>query len=189
METVDRYGKVMEAEAEQKYLNLLEQQIAEGSYRPDWASLAGAPVPDWFLREKLGIFLHWGLYSVPACTNEWYSRNMYIKGMPAYEHHRKTYGEQREFGYKDFIPLFRAERFDPASWMQFFKEAGAGYVFPVAEHHDGFQMYESELSHWNAKEMGPKRDLLGELKSAAESCGLQFCTSSHRAEHWFFMGH
>lgn len=189
METVDRYGRVMEAEAEQKYLNLLEQQIAEGSYRPDWASLAGAPVPDWFLREKLGIFLHWGLYSVPACTNEWYSRNMYIKGMPAYEHHRKTYGEQREFGYKDFIPLFCAERFDPASWMQFFKEAGAGYVFPVAEHHDGFQMYESELSHWNAKEMGPKRDLLGELKSAVESCGLQFCTSSHRAEHWFFMGH
>ena len=150
METVDRYGRVMEAEAEQKYLNLLEQQIAEGSYRPDWASLAGAPVPDWFLREKLGIFLHWGLYSVPACTNEWYSRNMYIKGMPAYEHHRKTYGEQREFGYKDFIPLFCAERFDPASWMQFFKEAGAGYVFPVAEHHDGFQMYESDLSHWNA---------------------------------------
>lgn len=94
--------------AEQKYLKLLEQQIAEGSYRPDWASLAGAPVPDWFLREKLGIFLHWGLYSVPACTNEWYSRNMYIKGMPAYEHHRKTYGEQREFGYKDLIPLFRA---------------------------------------------------------------------------------
>lgn len=90
METVDRYGRVMEAEAEQKYLNLLEQQIAEGSYRPDWASLAGAPVPDWFLREKLGIFLHWGLYSVPACTNEWYSRNMYIKGMPAYEHHRIT---------------------------------------------------------------------------------------------------
>ena len=118
LETVDRYGRVMEAEAEQKYLNLLEQQIAEGSYRPDWASLAGAPVPDWFLREKLGIFLHWGLYSVPACTNEWYSRNMYIKGMPAYEHHRKTYGEQREFGYKDFIPLFRAERFDPASWWR-----------------------------------------------------------------------
>ena len=76
METVDRHGRVMEVEAEQKYLNLLEQQIAEGSYRPDWASLAGAPVPDWFLREKLGIFLHWGLYSVPACTNEWYSRNM-----------------------------------------------------------------------------------------------------------------
>ena len=112
------------------------------------------------LREKLGIFLHWGLYSVPACTNEWYSRNMYIKGMPAYEHHRKTYGEQREFGYKDFIPLFCAERFDPASWMQLFK-AGAGYVFPVAEHHDGFQMYESELSHWNAKEMGPKRSSRG----------------------------
>lgn len=176
-------------EHEKKYLTRMEKVIAQGPYRPDWDSLMQAKVPAWFLREKLGIFLHWGVYSVPAHSNEWYSRNMYIEGMPAYEHHRKTYGPQSEFGYKDFIPLFRAEHFDPEEWMKLFREAGAGYVFPVAEHHDGFQMYESGLSHWNAKEMGPCRDVLSEIKEQAEKHGMQFCTSSHRAEHWFFMGH
>lgn len=85
--------------------------------------------------------------------------------------------------------MFHAEKFDPAEWVRLFKEAGAGYVFPVAEHHDGFQMYKSELSHWNSAEVGPKRDVLGELKAEIEKQGLTFCTSSHRAEHWFFLGH
>jgi alpha-L-fucosidase len=179
----------MTTEAEQKYLALVDKVIAQGPYSADWDSLAKAKQPDWFNEQRLGIFMHWGLYSVPANSNEWYSRNMYIKGMPAYEHHIKTYGPQNEFGYKDFIPLFQAENFDPKEWIRLFREAGAGYICPVAEHHDGFQMYESELSHWNAKEMGPKRDVIGELKQAAEEEGLVFCTSSHRAEHWFFMGH
>jgi alpha-L-fucosidase len=176
-------------EKEKEYLELVDRVIEEGPYRPDWGSLGESPMPQWFLREKLGIFIHWGLYSVPANSNEWYSRNMYIKGMPAYEHHQKTYGSQKDFGYKDFIPMLTAEKFDPAEWIRLFKEAGAGYVFPVAEHHDGFQMYESELSDWNAVDMGPRRNILGELKKEAESQGLIFCTSSHRAEHWFFMGH
>lgn len=175
--------------AEAYYLNLIEEVNAKGPYRPQWDSLMQARVPSWFEREKLGIFVHWGIYSVPAFSNEWYSRNMYKQGMPAYEHHRVTYGAQSEFGYKDFIPMFTATRFDPQEWIRLFREAGAGYVFPVAEHHDGFQMYASELSRWNAKEMGPKRDVLGELKRASEECGMKFCTSSHRAEHWFFMGH
>jgi alpha-L-fucosidase len=179
----------MTNEAEQKYLALVDKVVAQGPYRADWDSLGQSRQPDWFLEQRLGIFMHWGLYSVPACANEWYSRNMYIKGMPAYEHHIKTYGPQSEFGYKDFIPLFKAEKFDPKEWISLFKQAGAGYICPVAEHHDGFQMYESELSHWNAKEMGPHRDVIGELKNAAELAGLVFCTSSHRAEHWFFMGH
>lgn len=177
------------AEAKEYYSNLLEQGIKKGPYEPNWDSLMQAKVPSWFEQEKLGIFIHWGLYSVPAFSNEWYSRNMYKQGMPAYEHHRKTYGEQSKFGYKDFIPLFRAEQFSPETWITLFKEAGAGYIFPVAEHHDGFQMYESTLSHWNAKEMGPERDILMELKEQAVKQGMKFCTSSHRAEHWFFMGH
>lgn len=175
--------------AEKEILEIMDRIIAQGPYEPTWASLMTAPVPEWFRREKLGIFVHWGLYSVAANSNEWYSRNMYIKGMPAYEHHIKTYGPQKAFGYKDFIPLFTAEKFDPEEWMTLFKNVGAGYVFPVAEHHDGFQMYASRLSDWNAADMGPKRDVLGELKSAAERQGLVFCASSHRAEHWFFMGH
>ena len=174
---------------EKYYLDYMEQVIAEGPYRADWDSLSEAEAPAWFGRERLGIFVHWGLYSVPANSNEWYSRNMYIKGMPAYEHHVKTYGPQSQFGYKDFIPMFTAEGFDAKEWVKLFKEAGAGYIFPVAEHHDGFQMYDSDLSKWNVVQMGPHRDLLGEWKQAAEAEGLTFCTSSHRAEHWFFMGH
>ncbi|MFD1392448.1 alpha-L-fucosidase [Lacticaseibacillus jixianensis] len=162
---------------------------AQGKYQPNWESLSRMPVPAWFKQAKFGIFTHWGLYTVPEYSNEWYSRNMYIKGMPAYEHHIKTYGPQKDFGYKDFIPLFTAKKFDPQAWVALFKRAGAKYYFPVAEHHDGFQMYKSDLSHWNAAEMGPKRDLLGELRQAALGVGLHFCTSNHRAEHWWFMGH
>ena len=179
----------MNPNKEKELLQIVEQVIAEGPYEPEWDSLMKAPVPDWFRKQRLGIFIHWGLYSVPANSNEWYSRNMYIKGMPAYEHHIKTYGPQKDFGYKDFIPLFKAEKFDPKEWISLFCQAGAGYVFPVAEHHDGFQMYKSELSDWNAAQMGPKRDVLGELAKEAEAAGLTFCTSSHRAEHWFFMSH
>ena len=174
---------------ETELLETVERVIAQGPYEAAWASLMTAPVPAWFRQRRLGIFVHWGLYSIPACSNEWYSRTMYIEGMPAFDHHVKTYGPQKEFGYKDFIPLFTAERFDAGEWMDLFREAGAGYVFPVAEHHDGFQMYGSELSAWNAVNMGPKRDILQEWKDAAERRNLMFCTSSHRAEHWFFMGH
>ena len=171
------------------YLEKIDREIAAGPYKDTWESLSAWKLPAWFPKAKFGIFVHWGLYTVPEKTNEWYSRNMYIKGMPAYEHHIKTYGPQKEFGYKDFIPLFTAEGFDPQEWIRLFKEAGARYIFPVAEHHDGFQMYESEISHFNTAEMGPKRDILGELKKAAEAEGLIFCASSHRAEHWWFMGH
>ena len=171
------------------WLRHIRQGIEDGPFRPDWDSLSKMQVPDWFRQEKLGIFLHWGLYSVPAFNNEWYSRNMYIQGTPEYEHHIKTFGPQKKFGYKDFIPKLTAEHFDPKEWVRLFREAGAGYVFPVAEHHDGFQMYRSELSSWNSAEMGPHRDIIGELKEAAEAERMHFCTSSHRAEHWWFMGH
>ena len=174
---------------EQQILQKMDEIISAGPYEPTWDSLANAPTPAWFAKHRLGIFVHWGLYSVPASCDEWYSRNMYIQGNPAYEHHIKTYGPQKEFGYKDFIPMFRAERFDASEWTRLFKKAGAGYVMPVAEHHDGFQMYDSCLSKWNAVKMGPQRDLLGEWKQAIESEGMEFAASTHRAEHWFFMGH
>lgn len=172
---------------EKQLLQKVDRIIDAGPYQPTWDSLAQAPVPAWFRQRRLGIFIHWGLYSVPAFDSEWYSRNMYIPGERAYEHHLKTYGPHKDFGYKDFIPLFRAEKFDPAAWADLFSRAGAGYVMPVAEHHDGFQMYESELSEWNAVRMGPKRDLIGAWKQAVEEKGMEFCASTHRAEHWFFM--
>ena len=179
----------MEPNREKEILEIVERVIEEGPYKPEWGSLMNAKLPDWFEKEKLGIFIHWGIYSVPANSNEWYSRNMYIKGTSEYDHHIKTYGPHTEFGYKDFIPMFKAEKFDPKEWIELFKDAGAGYLFPVAEHHDGFQMYDSQLSDWNAVQMGPHRDVLGDLKKEAEDKDMKFCTSSHRVEHWFFMGH
>ena len=170
------------------YYQHIQRVIEEGPYHDSWASLSAFEVPSWFEKAKFGIFIHWGLFSVPAFRNEWYSRNMYVQGSPEFEHHVKTYGPQKDFGYKDFIPLFTAEEFDPKAWAELFAEAGARYVVPVAEHHDGFQMYESFLSHYNAVEMGPHRDILGELKEAIEERGMVFAASSHRAEHHWFMG-
>ncbi len=178
----------MDISNEQEYLAHIEAEIQAGPFSDDWASLTNFDMPQWFEQAKFGIFVHWGLYSVPAFNNEWYSRNMYIQGTPEYEHHIQTYGPHKDFGYKDFIPLFTAEKFDADHWADVFAKAGARYVVPVAEHHDGFQMYKSALSHFNAAEMGPKRDILGELHTAFEKKGLVFATSSHRAEHHWFMG-
>lgn len=170
------------------YLKTIDEVIEKGPYNDSWDSLTDMEIPRWFCRDKFGIFIHWGLYSVPAFNNEWYSRNMYIQGTPEFEHHVATYGPHRDFGYKDFIPMFTAPEFSAAEWVSLFKQAGARYIVPVAEHHDGFQMYESELSEFNSAKMGPKRDVVGELKAEAEKQGLTFCTSSHRAEHLWFMG-
>lgn len=174
---------------EQEYLQEIRRVAGEGPYTPDWDSLGHFRAPAWFEESRFGIFIHWGLYSIAAHANEWYSRNMYMKDKEEWEYHRKTFGEHTEFGYKDFIPLFTARRFAPEEWISLFKESGAKYIFPVAEHHDGFQMYRSAVSKYNTWDMGPHRDILGELKKAAESVGLTFCTSSHRAEHWWFMSH
>jgi alpha-L-fucosidase len=161
---------------------------AKVPFHANWDSLAQYRAPDWFRDAKFGIFLHWGVYSVPAFANEWYSRNMYVPGNKAYEHHIATYGPQTTFGYKDFVPMFRAERFDPAAWVDLFARAGARYVVPVAEHCDGFAMYASDMTPWNAAAMGPHRDVVGELASATRARGLHFGVSSHTAEHWWWYG-
>src|SRR6201998_3472505 len=152
-----------------------------------WESLSKYKTPEWFRDAKFGIFIHWGVYSVPAFGSEWYARRMYIQGAKEYEHQLSTYGPLTHFGYKDFIPLFKAEHFDPQAWAQLFKQAGAKYVVPVFEHHDGFAMYDSELSDWRGVKMGPHQDLAGELARAVRAEGLHFGASSHRIEHDWFM--
>lgn len=172
-----------------EYLKKIDDVIAKGPYKDTWESLQNYTVPKWYEDAKFGIFIHWGVYSVPAFYNEWYPREMYIQGSEVYNHHIKTYGAHKDFGYKDFIPMFKAEKFNASEWVDLFEQAGAKYIVPVAEHHDGFQMYKSEISKWNAYEMGPKRDVLGELSAEAEKHGIVNGASSHRVEHWFFMGH
>ena len=173
----------------QEWLEKVAAGDSSGPFQPDWLSLRQYHAPKWYEEARFGIFIHWGIYSVPGFGNEWYSRNMYWEGTPEFAHHREAYGLQDKAGYKDLIPLFKADKFDPRAWAKLFREAGARYVVPVAEHHDGFAMYDSELSDWTAVKMGPRRDLLGELRSAILAEGLHFGLSSHRAEHdWFFEG-
>ena len=151
---------------QEKYLKIVDEVIEKGPYKPDWVSLSEYEAPKWFRDAKFGIFIHWGLFSVPAFNNEWYSRNMYIQDMEEWKHHRETFGEHTKFGYKDFIPMFTAPKFDPKEWVKLFKKAGAKYIMPVAEHHDGFQMYDSEISEWTSVKKAMRRDVLGELKEA-----------------------
>ncbi|MCD7847658.1 MAG: alpha-L-fucosidase [Oscillospiraceae bacterium] len=173
----------------EEYLKKIDAVIETGKYEDTWESLSQYTVPKWYQDAKFGIFIHWGIYSVPAFGSEWYSRNMYVQGSREYEHHIATYGNHKDFGYKDFIPMFKAENFNPDEWAELFKNAGAEYVVPVAEHHDGFQMYKSDVSHWNSYEMGPHRDVLGEISDSVNKLGIVNGASSHRVEHWFFMGH
>jgi len=173
-------------DAVERQLKLVNEGADGGAFKADWDSLGAYHVPDWYRDAKFGIFIHWGVYSVPAFGNEWYPRNMYLKNNPAFQHHIDNYGAQAKFGYKDFIPMFRAEHFDADAWVDLFARAGARYIVPVAEHCDGFSMYDSEINPWNAAKMGPKRDVIGALASATRKRGLHFGASSHRAEHWWW---
>jgi alpha-L-fucosidase len=164
--------------------------IKTKAYEPKWESIIQHPLPDWFKDAKFGIYFHWGIYSIPAYENEWYPRRMYLDETDArrnvnfFQHHRETWGPQELFGYKDFIPMFRAEKFNADEWVDLFVKSGAKYVGPVAEHHDGFAMWDSKLTDWDAKDMGPKRDILGEIAESARKRGLKFLTSFHHAYNW-----
>jgi alpha-L-fucosidase len=158
-------------------------------YEPNWESLQAYTVPEWFMDAKLGVFIHWGVYAVPAFDNEWYPRFMYRdeasrKGPNYFQRHTERYGHPGTFGYKDFIPLFKAEKWDPAAWVDLFSRAGARYIVPVAEHHDGFPMYDCSFTNWNAAQMGPCRDVVAELAAETRKAGLKFGVSSHRAFNW-----
>jgi alpha-L-fucosidase len=156
---------------------------AKGNFEETWESLAKVDrEPEWFKDAKFGIYFHWGVYSVPAYDSEWYPRWMYAPGRTSwgggvFEHHRKTYGQ--EFNYHDFIPMFKAEHFDAKEWADLFKKSGARFAGPVAQHHDGFAMWDSKLNPWNAKEMGPKRDILGDLFAELKKNNMKTIATFH----------
>ena len=168
-----------------------EKNVSE-IYQANWESLKKHETPDWFLDAKFGIYCHWGPYSVPAFENEWYAHWMYTnknnpeyeRGLRFYEHHVATYGPLDQFGYKDFIPMFKAKKFDPAAWAELFMNAGAKFAGPVSEHADGFAMWDSKLTRWNAKNMGPKRDIMGELSTEIRKRGMKFIATYHR--QWLY---
>jgi len=172
--------------AREEILRRVDEVIAAGPFRADWDSLRGYQVPRWYQDAKFGIFIHWGPYCVPGFSSEWYPREMYREGGRVFTHHRETHGDQARFGYKDFIPDLTGSQFDPAGWAALFRRAGAQFVVPVGEHHDGYPMYATELTRWNAARTGPGRDVVGELSDAVRAQSMIAGASSHRAEHWWF---
>jgi alpha-L-fucosidase len=161
-----------------------QEEVKEAPYEASWESLAQHnEEPDWFKDAKLGIYFHWGVYSVPAFGSEWYPRWMHFEGRKEYVNHLEKYGHPSEFGYHDFVPMFQAENFNADEWADLFLKAGARFAGPVAEHHDGFSMWDSDFTPWNAMDKGPKKDITGELKKAFDKKGLKLITTFHHAKH------
>lgn len=167
-------------------------------YSADWESLSRVnPVPEWFKDAKFGIYFHWGVYSVPAYSNEWYPRNIYRDGSGENLHHIENYGNPKDWPYhffitgaedkqgnfKQFAPMLKSEggNFDPREWAELFAASGAKFAGPVAEHHDGFSMWASDVNPWNAKDMGPRMDLVGLLTDAIRESGMKIILSMHHA--------
>ncbi|MBI5831435.1 MAG: alpha-L-fucosidase [Armatimonadetes bacterium] len=164
--------------------------IADGPFKPETASLKQYQCPEWFRDAKFGIWAHWGPQAVPM-DGDWYARGMYEQGSGHYNYHLKNYGHPSTFGYKDIIPLWKAEKWDPDRLMQLYKRAGAKYFVSMGSHHDNFFLWASRLHRWNAAEMGPKRDVVGEWQKAAQKYGLKFGVSEHLGASftWFQRSH
>ena len=161
-----------------------------GPFSADPASLDKYETPDWFRDAKFGIWSHWGPQAVPR-AGDWYARNMYIYGTPQYEHHLKTYGHPSKHGYKDIIPLWKAEKFEPDALMALYAKAGAKYFVSMGVHHDNFDLWDSKYHRWNAVKMGPHRDIVGAWQKAAAKAGLRFGVSEHLGASygWFNPSH
>lgn len=169
----------------ERELARIDQVIANGKYKDNWESLSTYPVPQWYREAKFGAFIHWGAYAVPAYFSEWYVRLMYYRQNPVYWHHNRKYG--KDYPYRKFIEQFTAPNFDAGEIVSVLKKAGVRYIMPVGEHHDGLKMYDSALSEWTTVKQAMHRDVLGEYKRACEAQGITFATSSHRAEHYWFV--
>lgn len=160
-------------------------------YEPNWKSLSRHQTPEWFRDAKFGIYTHWGPNTVadenaPNDEAQWFGRRMYVKSNPVFEYSRTTFGDQHQFGYKDFIPMFKGEKFDAKVWAQLFEDAGAKFAGPVAIHHDNFAMWDSKLTKWNSFQMGPHKDIVGALEKEIKARNMYFMTSFHHAYAWAY---
>ena len=164
--------------------------VASGPFKPTMDSLKQYQCPEWFRDAKFGIWAHWGPQAVPM-DGDWYARGIYEQGSGHYKYHLAHYGHPSVFGYKDIIPLWKAEKWDPDRLMQLYKKAGAKYFVSMGSHHDDFFLWNSKLHKWNAVNMGPKRDVVGDWQKAAKKYGLRFGVSEHLGAsfNWFQVSH
>ncbi|MCB0732656.1 MAG: alpha-L-fucosidase, partial [Ignavibacteriae bacterium] len=150
---------------------------SQNKYEPNWESLNSRPYPQWFTDAKLGIFIHWGVSSVPSYSGkeqyaEWFLRGLQLGDTGRVNFQKRVYGE--DFTYRDYAPLFKAELFDANEWADIFKRSGAKYITFVSKHHDGYCLWPSKFAPgWNSMDVGPKRDIVGELTSAVRKAGLK----------------
>ncbi len=177
----------------------ISAQMPAGPFKPAWDSLKqNYKVPRWFVGAKFGIFSHFGIFSVAAHGNEWYEKFMYaggddstLKSMNSHGSfvawHTEHYGSPDKFGYKDFIPMFTAEKFNAEAWAELYKKSGARYVVPGAQHHENFAMWDSRVTPFNSMKMGPKRDVIGELATAVRKRGMKFGVANHGIENFQFI--
>ncbi|MEO6924090.1 MAG: alpha-L-fucosidase, partial [Bryocella sp.] len=168
----------------------------DGPYRPSWNSLLQYDAPEWYLDAKFGIWAHWSPQCVPE-AGDWYARNMYIEKMTRYQYHMKGsnqhlyheqhYGPPSRFGYKDLCPQWTLLNWEPNALIERYKKAGAKFFFTLANHHDNFDAWDSKHQPWNAMQIGPHRDVVGEWAKAARAQGLHFGVTVHQARNWWWM--
>jgi alpha-L-fucosidase len=203
--SVDVHRPIPAADCRKTFRITVRGSSMADKYEATWESLDSHDVPEWYHDAKLGIFIHWGVYSVPAWAPtdediteavgsefkdspyaEWYPYFMYEDGSKTKAYHEETYGAEVE--YDEFIEDWHAENWDPDAWAEFFDDIGAGYVVLTGEHCDGFPLWDSHYMRYNAAEMGPERDLVADLSESVRDRGLRFAASYHANYNWYQPG-
>lgn len=175
---------MMQAQSYQIPVLETDEPMATGPFQPTWESLRTYEVPEWFRDAKFGIWAHWGPQCVEG-SGDWMARELYMEGNGKYNYHRDHYGHPSQVGFKDILPLFRAEHWTPDELVRFYKEeVGAQYFFALGNHHDNFDLWDSKYQEWNSMAIGPHRDILGEWAAAARKAGLPFGASFHADHAW-----
>jgi len=164
-------------------VNTDAQPITPGKFQPTWDSLKQYQAPEWFRNAKFGLWAHWGPQCEPE-DSDWYARNLYVEGGKQNSFHTNHYGPPSQFGFKDVIHIWKAEKFDPDKLVALYKRVGAQYFVALANHHDNFDLWDSKYQPWNSVKVGPQRDLIGAWAKAAHDQGLPFGVSLHASHAW-----
>lgn len=174
---------IIEAQNYQVPVSEENEKMMEGAFQPTWPSLKNYKTPEWFRNAKFGIWAHWGPQCVEG-SGDWMARSLYMEGTREYNHHIKHYGHPSEIGFKDIIPLFKAEKWDPDKLVAFYKKIGAQYFVALGNHHDNMDLWDSKYQEWNSVNMGPKQDILAKWEKAARKYKLPFGISFHADHAW-----